>query len=344
MNENNNLPRFILLLRSPFVGGALGVILIFLFIFALIMMIIFIVAGSEEENGGDSAVACQMGDLDEESYNAQFTDVGGFNGMGDVFIEAGQANQVDPVLLASIAFAETTKGKSKHVRELNNPGGLYNSKAKEFFHYDTLEEGINAMAKNLYKLYISKGLVTIQAIGAKYAPIGADNDPLNLNANWVPNVTYFAEEFGGLSANCSSIGFSGDGFGLPVNVWNVTSPYGTRVDPISGAVQTHNGIDFACALGDPIYAVMDGTVHFSQFSSSWGNFVALKHGDKYTVYAHLTHQTVLPGETVQQGQQIGKCGTTGRSTGPHLHLELHTTFGTKIDPTPYFTDAKGGES
>lgn len=103
----------------------------------------------------------------------------------------------------------------------------------------------------------------------------------------------------------------------------VTSPYGVRVDPFDGTTTGHKGIDFACTNGvTPINAVSNGKVIYSDFNTGgFGNLVMIQHGDVVSHYAHMSDRKVKIGDTVKQGQQIGVCGSTGRSTGPHLHFE-----------------------
>jgi cell wall-associated NlpC family hydrolase len=105
-------------------------------------------------------------------------------------------------LFSAIAFAETSKGTSSAVVEKNNPGGLMGSDGLMTF--PTLDDGIQAMGDTLHNLIINRGLTSISGLGSVYAPIGSSNDPNNLNANWVPNVTSFVNSLGGLTMNCSS--------------------------------------------------------------------------------------------------------------------------------------------
>lgn len=118
----------------------------------------------------------------------------------------------------------------------------------------------------------------------------------------------------------------------------ITSPYGTRVDPINGGKTTHNGIDFACTGGvTPIKAAADGEVVFSEFNNGgFGNLVMVKHGEVYSHYAHMSDRKVEKGDKVKKGDQVGVCGSTGRSTGPHLHFEAkkpkENLFTGQIDP------------
>lgn len=103
----------------------------------------------------------------------------------------------------------------------------------------------------------------------------------------------------------------------------VTSPYGDRIHPVKGYWSLHTGIDLRATKGTSIFAAKAGTVVTSVYSSSWGNYVIISHGGGYTsLYAHMTTRKVKVGDTVKQGQIIGTVGSTGWSTGAHLHYEL----------------------
>lgn len=103
----------------------------------------------------------------------------------------------------------------------------------------------------------------------------------------------------------------------------ITSSFGARVDPIQGGRQFHKGIDFEADVGDPVLAVADGVVSFSGMRSGYGNVVELDHGNGYvTRYAHNSRLVRRVGELVRAGQEIAKAGSTGRSTGAHVHFEV----------------------
>lgn len=103
----------------------------------------------------------------------------------------------------------------------------------------------------------------------------------------------------------------------------ITSKYGYRTHPVTGKWKLHTGIDLRASKGTNIYAAKAGTVVTSEYSSSWGHYVILSHGGGYTsLYAHMTKRNVKVGATVKQGQIIGTVGSTGWSTGAHLHFEL----------------------
>ena len=117
----------------------------------------------------------------------------------------------------------------------------------------------------------------------------------------------------------------------------ISSPFGTRVDPISGEIKTHGGTDIAAPLGTPILAAADGVVVTATWHNSYGYYVKIKHDDTYsTLYAHCSALHVSVGQTVKQGQVIADCGSTGDSTGNHLHFEIILN-GIRVDPLDYFS-------
>ena len=102
-----------------------------------------------------------------------------------------------------------------------------------------------------------------------------------------------------------------------------TSGFGVRFDPFNGRPAIHQGQDFAAPLNTPIYATAPGVVSFAGVRSGYGNTVEIDHGRGFkTRYAHLNALAVQPGQSVALGQRIGAMGTTGRSTGVHLHYEV----------------------
>lgn len=111
----------------------------------------------------------------------------------------------------------------------------------------------------------------------------------------------------------------------PINGARLTSGFGLRRHPILGYSKMHQGIDFGAPTGTPILAAGDGTIEKREFFGGYGNYIRIRHGSGYsTAYAHLSRfgQGVAVGKRVRQGQVIGYVGTTGRSTGPHLHYEV----------------------
>lgn len=121
----------------------------------------------------------------------------------------------------------------------------------------------------------------------------------------------------------------------PVNA-PITSGFGPRVHPITGAVRMHNGIDFGASQGTPIAAAEAGTVAVAGWSTGgFGNYVIISHGGGLqTLYAHQSSLAVSAGQSVSRGQTIGYVGSTGMSTGPHLHWEVWQS-GTPVNPMNY---------
>lgn len=116
----------------------------------------------------------------------------------------------------------------------------------------------------------------------------------------------------------------------------VTSPFGGRISPISGKWEGHSGVDLGAPYGTPILASSDGVVITAGFNTGgYGNYVVIDHGGGiYTLYAHASSLSVSSGEVVSAGQHIANVGSTGWSTGPHLHFEVRVN-GTCVDPAGY---------
>lgn len=122
---------------------------------------------------------------------------------------------------------------------------------------------------------------------------------------------------------------------MPLDAVAMTSGFGMRNHPILRQRRQHQGVDLAAPSGTPVYATADGLIGMAQWYSSYGNYVQIEHGGELqTRYAHLSSYTVSPGDMVQKGDLIGYVGSTGRSTGPHLHYEVRVA-GSAVDPRPY---------
>ncbi len=124
-------------------------------------------------------------------------------------------------------------------------------------------------------------------------------------------------------------------FQMPVPGAKLTSLYGYRMHPLYGAYAFHGGVDLAIAQGTPIRAAMDGEVMMAEFNNGgYGNMVVIDHGNALgTLYAHASVLMVAPGQQVRRGDVIALVGSTGYSTGPHLHFEAYVS-GTRVDPLP----------
>ena len=122
--------------------------------------------------------------------------------------------------------------------------------------------------------------------------------------------------------------------GMPLSSARLTSSFGYRYHPVSGRYRRHSGIDLAAPRGTPIVATSDGVVLASGWMGGYGIAVRLDHGaGTETRYAHMSRTAVAPGQDVKRGQVIGYVGSTGRSTGPHLHYEIRKK-GRAVNPMP----------
>ena len=137
---------------------------------------------------------------------------------------------------------------------------------------------------------------------------------------------------------------------LPVEGSRDSSSFGSRIHPVTGRRTNHDGLDMSAPTGTPIYATADGRVEMAQWYGGYGNYVQIEHGgDIETRYGHMSRMNVRPDQEVKKGDLIGWVGSTGRSTGPHLHYEVRIA-GEPVDPEPYlnrdtfqqaFADANG---
>lgn len=138
---------------------------------------------------------------------------------------------------------------------------------------------------------------------------------------------------GGSSTNAPAA--SGFLYPLPAGSASVTCAYGPRIHPITGRAGFHNGVDLGAAGGTPIYATKSGTVTTATYSSVYGYYVVINHGDGFSsLYGHMTNYIVSAGSYVNQGQVIGYVGTTGWSTGNHLHFTIYYN-GSTVNPMSY---------
>lgn len=133
---------------------------------------------------------------------------------------------------------------------------------------------------------------------------------------------------------------AGNVSGRPVTQGYLSSPFGRRNDPFTGQQRMHKGVDFAAREGSDVVAVAAGVVTWSGRKSGYGTMVEINHGDGHvTLYAHNKENMVRVGELVQRGQVIAKVGSSGRSTGPHVHFEV-IKDGRQVNPYSFIARAK----
>lgn len=171
------------------------------------------------------------------------------------------------------------------------------------------------------------GLMTVAAAPAHAEEGSNDAQFSSLFATWVKMNNGSADEAGESKASIPSR--------EPVENVALSSNFGNRSDPFNGRARMHQGIDIRGPLGTPIYATADGVVSRSEWANGYGNLVEINHGNGMeTRYGHLSRLIAQPNERVKRGQLIGLMGSTGRSTGSHLHYEVRIA-GNAVNPMPY---------
>lgn len=168
------------------------------------------------------------------------------------------------------------------------------------------------------------------SMGGPYEPVGTqDTDPAfrKLFTSWTKAATL---ERAMLSVPALK----------PVQNFAMTSTFGVRYDPFSGGAAMHSGVDMAGPVGEPIYATADGVVEKAGWGGGYGNMIDLGHGRGIeTRYGHLSKILVTEGQKVKRGDLIGRMGSTGRSTGSHLHYEVRID-GRAVNPAPFLQSAE----
>lgn len=148
-----------------------------------------------------------------------------------------------------------------------------------------------------------------------------------------------AEERKKLAAtNTAAKTYDGGKFKFPApNYTRISEEYGNRIHPILKTPQFHNGVDLAAPNGSPILAAYDGDIVAATYSATMGNYIMIDHGDSlYTIYMHASALYVSKGDTVSRGDKIAAVGSTGRSTGPHLHFTVRLN-GSYVSPWNYIS-------
>jgi hypothetical protein len=284
--------------------------------------------------GGGAATSVDAAGLD--AWMASQVPASPLVGLGGAFVASGVANGLDPRLLVAIARQESVLGTAGGGATIHNAFGW-----GPHIPFRSWEENIATVAGGLARGYIAEGRTTIPAIGAKWAPVGAANDPNGLNAHWVRGVAGFYADLGGDPAGAVTLDAAT--LRLPAAVsaaglaWPAAGVITSRFGPRWGRL--HAGVDIAGRLGEPIAAAAPGTIASVGQLGGYGNRVVVDHGDGLTtVYAHLDRFSVTHGQVVDRGDPLGGMGSTGNSTGVHLHFEVRVD-GQPLDPLPYLPDA-----
>ena len=180
----------------------------------------------------------------------------------------------------------------------------------------------------------------LRAAEAAKATVSGDDQFRQLFSSWQ---SLDSGNAGAAAFAASGSSTAGAGLGLtvavpsrmPVDAVRQTSNFGMRWHPVLGGRRAHKGIDLSAPTGTPVHATADGMVGRAEWFSSYGLFVALEHGGALqTRYGHMSRLNVAAGQVVHKGDVIGYVGSTGRSTGPHLHYEVRIA-GEAVNPVPY---------
>ena len=178
---------------------------------------------------------------------------------------------------------------------------------------------------------------TLDTETALYAEVSAEEERVQREINKKVEELRRQEEAARLAARASTPRIKGTGqlmWPVPSN-GSVSSGYGIRLHPVFKVMRQHTGIDIGGSHGAAVVASDSGTVITSAYNSSYGNYVVISHGNGITtLYAHLSSRSVSEGSSVSKGQTIGLIGSTGISTGPHLHFEVSVN-GSRINPLSY---------
>ena len=174
---------------------------------------------------------------------------------------------------------------------------------------------------------------TSDEIGKKIAALQAEEEAKKAAAAAAANQANGAVTTTGTSDY--TVTAAGSGVWPAPDSHTITSNYGGRSYPLDGSYNYHLGTDIGASYGTPVVAYQGGTVLIASYHWSYGNYVVVDHGNGLsTLYAHMSALTVSAGQTVTAGQQVGQVGSTGSSTGPHLHFEVRIN-GSNVDPAPY---------
>jgi len=208
--------------------------------------------------------------------------------------------------------ASVTKNSTRGNRFIPTPSNFNSTRGNRFI---PTPSNFNATQVNAKPIAPKGGMLAL--------PITADNTAP------VPSiVTYdipLAKTLPKIAYRFPNIAYgNGQGFMFPVAVPSpITSLFGWRIHPISGNRRFHTGTDIGAAMGTPVLAAYSGTVEIADWVGGYGKTVILNHGNnQQTLYGHMSEIIVKPGETVEKGMVIGRIGSTGNSTGPHLHFEV----------------------
>jgi murein DD-endopeptidase MepM/ murein hydrolase activator NlpD len=250
------------------------------------------------------------------------------------------AGAVAGVLLAAVAFAWAYFSSSSRDREyrfaMAENARLRSTTADLHRRLDGISQRMSDFETRTRRLAIVAGLTDPLrgGVGGPGLAPEAGSDWRNQSALLDTRLAMLEKQFSRRSAQIAST----------PTVWPVhgavSSGYGLRSDPFTGASSAHEGIDISTSRGEPVLATADGTVLVSGWAGEYGRAIEIVHNDRYvTLYGHLQETLVDEGQVVRRGDRVGLVGSSGRSTAPHLHYEVRVD-GRPVNPLEYILEGR----
>jgi murein DD-endopeptidase MepM/ murein hydrolase activator NlpD len=294
-------------------------------------------AGSSARSLLDREAAVASAETRVTRYRANLDAVAGDLKRRQDFLEKAVQGVIGPIPQAlpkgtvSDSSAETTRTVRKISLEMPEAVPLAQVEARQIAFAEALTRFADDRARTASGAIRKVGLnpATVVADDAR-----AQGGPLiRLSPGIDPRFLRLAASLGQMSA--LETGLAHIPNTMPASFQYISSGYGVRTDPIEGGAAFHPGLDFKGPIGAPIYAAAAGTVSFTGRRQGYGNCVEISHGrDLVTRYAHMSRIIARVGQPVAAGTQIGLIGSTGRSTGPHLHFEVRIAD-RPVNPRPF---------
>ena len=248
---------------------------------------------------------------------------------------------VATVLVAAVAFGwaflASSRNDRRYEQALEENQRLRTSEASLHRRIDGISRQLSDFEARTKRLAIVAGLTDSVAGGMG----GPDNPNPNPNRSFADQSAWLTSRLGRLEEQFSRRSAL---IAATPTVWPVhgapTSGFGVRADPFTGAPAFHEGVDISTSRSEPVLATADGTVLRSGWAGEYGKAIEIQHGDRYTtLYGHLEETLVAEGQTVRRGDRVGLVGSTGRSTAPHLHYEVHVD-GRAVNPLEYILESR----
>lgn len=247
------------------------------------------------------------------------------------------AGAVAGLLVAAVAFGwaffASSRNDRRYQQTLEENERLRSTAASLHQRIDGISRQLSDFEARTRRLAIVAGLSDSVAggVGGPGAPSGTFGD----QGAWLSSrLGQLEEQFSRRSALIAAT----------PTVWPVhgalNSGFGLRADPFTGQPAFHEGVDISTSRSEPVLATADGTVLRSGWAGEYGKAIEIAHGDRYTtLYGHLEQTLVAEGQTVRRGDRVGLVGSTGRSTAPHLHYEVHVD-GRSVNPLEYILETR----